>query len=135
MIGFVWVRLISSGTGLGLMNMCNCFGAYPQYYNSYSTYQGYGGMYPPYYSQSYPQYYNNYSPYEAYGGSYPQYSPQYSSYEGYGGMYPQYNTYPMGQYSGIMGYPVSSCGCGHSLPSGSTRGEYRVGNCLIICNR
>lgn len=92
MIEIIWVRLISSGTGLGLMNMCNCVGAYPQY------------------------------------------SPQYSSFEGYGGMYPQYNTYPMGQYSGIV-YPISGCGCGQSKSSGSTRGEYRVGNCLIICNR
>jgi len=154
--GFVWVRLFSSGVGLGLMNMCNCSGAYPQYYNSYSSYQGYGGMYPqsyPQYSsyqgygggypqyypqsypQSYPQYYNNYSPYQGYSGTYPQSYPQYSSFEGYGGMYPQYNNYSMGQFAGMMAYPVSGCGCGHSLPSGSTRGEYRAGSCLIICNR
>ena len=112
--GFVWVRLFSSGVGLGLMNMCNCSGAYPQYYNSYSSYQGYGGGYPQYYPQSYPQY---------------------SLFEGYGGMFPQYNNYSMGQYAGMMAYPVSGCGCGHSLPSVSTRGEYRVGSCLIICNR
>jgi len=143
--GIVWVRLISSSVCFRLMNMCNCFGAYPQYYNNYSPYQGYGGMYPQYYSQSYPQYYNNYSPYQGYGGMYPQYYSQsypqcynnYSPYDGYGGMYTQYcNNYPMYQYSGIAcGFPTSGCSCGHSMSPGYPRGDYRVGNCLIICSR
>ncbi len=135
--------------------MCNCSGAYPQYYNNYSQYQGYGG-------------------------SYPQTYPQYGSYEGCCGTYPQYYYYPVSQYPAIVVnsssvevnptpvYPVIVnptpivvnptpivvnptpvvvnptpvvVNPTHVVVNPppqkpvSMRGEYRVGNCLIICNK
>src|SRR5208282_1468541 len=103
------------------MNMCNCFGAYPQYYS-------------------------NYSPYPGYGGSYPQSYPQYGSYEGCCGTYPQYYYYPVYPVivnptpivvnpTPIVVNPTPIVVNPTPIIPVSMRGEYRVGNCLIICNR
>ena len=98
--------------------MCNyCgYGMYPYGGSSYQQFYGYPANY-----QSYP----NYPSYANYG-SYPSYA-NYGSYPGYAG-YGLASGYAYAPSFASMAPPVYFS----SAPAVS-RGEYKVGNCLMIC--
>jgi|GEM_PF-983223 hypothetical protein len=100
--------------------MSNCCGTYP--YNQPYQYPYFGGGYSQPFGGGYSQPYTFASPYQYAGLSYGM---------PYG--YPQMYDWGCNYYGLPFGYAYGAPGFGAGAFPGHARGEYKVGNCLMIC--